>query len=182
MHTQSNYTKSLLNLFLALLIVSGITCKTTDKIFTFTIYNESNISLGANSPINVPLEIATPDVTTNSSQQFENNNSDAEHVKDIKIKTLFLTITNPSTKTFDFLKSIHIYISTNSSDEIELAYNNDVQSTAQTIELTTKKDKLDHYMKSKTFNLRTTYTTKKLLTETVDIKVNSAFLVTAVTR
>ena len=45
-------------------------------------------------------------VTTNSSAEFENNKTKASLVKDVKIRSLKLSITDPSDKTFTFLKSI----------------------------------------------------------------------------
>ncbi|WP_291249084.1 hypothetical protein [Flavobacterium sp.] len=49
------------------------------------------------------------------------------------MKELKLTITDPSKKTFRFLKSIHLYISTDANDEIELAYLDDINSSSNTL-------------------------------------------------
>jgi hypothetical protein len=57
-------------------------------------------------------------------------------VKDVKLSELKLTITDLADKTFCFLKSIHLYISTDANDEIELAYLYDINSTANTLNLT----------------------------------------------
>jgi hypothetical protein len=91
------------------------------------------------------MSFLTPEVTTNSSAEFENNNTKADLVKDVKLKELTLTITDPTAKTFSFLKSIHLYISTDSNDEIELAFKDDINSTSSTITLTTTAAKLDKY-------------------------------------
>jgi hypothetical protein len=53
----------------------------------------------------------------------------------VRLKELTVTITDPANKTFSFLKSIRLYISTD-ADEIELAYKDDINSTSNTLTLT----------------------------------------------
>jgi len=79
-------------------------------------------------PFSLPFEIPTPDITTNSEQELNNNNTKANLVKDVSLEELKLTIVSPSGKTFSFLKSVHIYISTNDDDEVELAYKDNIES------------------------------------------------------
>lgn len=90
------------------LACSSISCKKIADLLTFTIATESDLTIGTSSPVNIPLDILTPGVTTNSSQQFENNNSAANLVKEIKLKSLDLDIISPTGKTFSFLESVHI--------------------------------------------------------------------------
>src|SRR5687767_5075096 len=97
-------------------------CKEVEKLLTFTITDETEFTVESSSPLNLPIEIVTPTVTTNSNQKFENNNTKASLVKDIKLTELRLTVTNPTGKTFSFMRSVHIYISTDQNNEIELAY------------------------------------------------------------
>jgi hypothetical protein len=92
---------------------------------------------------------------------------------------LALTITSPSDKTFSFLKSIEIYISADGEDETKLAWNNEVQSDAQSIELETTTQALDRYVKKSSYKLRTEVTTRESLTQSVDIKIDFTFQVTA---
>lgn len=174
--TQRN---TLFVLFLSCLFIGFYSCKKIDEILTFTISNESNITINSSTPINLPVNIPSSNITTNSSQQFQNNNTDAAHVKDIRLKNLQLTITNPSNQTFAFLQSIHIYISTTSTDEIELAYLDNISTTVNTIALIPTQEKLDGYLKASSFNLRTTIITKQILTQNTDIKIDSKFNVTA---
>ena len=175
-------SKKIYNLLLSLLILAITTlfsCKKVDELLTFQISNESAATISRTNPLNLPFNVITPNVTTNSSQQFQNNNSNVNKVKDIKLKNLKLTITNPTTQTFSFLKSIRLYISTNTSNEIEIAYLEDINSTASVIELTTTEAKLDEYIKADKFSLRMSVVTKQNLTQDVDIKINSIFNVTA---
>lgn len=165
-----------LSLFLSLLVTS---CNAIDDLLTFTISNETSIEIKSTSPINLPSEIVTPDVTTNSSSEFNNNKTKASLVKDVKLKSLQLVITSPDGKTFTFLKSIHLYISTNDSDEIELAYQDNINSTSNTIDLISTNAQLDKYIKADKYKLRTQVTLKETLTKDVTIKADMKFRVTA---
>jgi hypothetical protein len=161
--------------FLAL----GGSCKKIDQLLTFTISNESSFTISATGPVNLPIDFLMPNNTTNSSEAFTNNNTDASHVKNIYLKSLQLTITSPSNQTFNFVKSIHIYISTDSSNEIELASLDDIPQNVNTIALTPTSAALDKYVKASTYNLRTEVVTDQGLTQDVDVNVDSKFQVTA---
>lgn len=165
-----------LSLFLALFISS---CDAVDDLLTFNISNQTSITIENSSPINLPSEIITPEVTTNSSAEFKNNNTDTDRVKDVKLKSLQLIIENPEDKTFTFLKSIHLYISTTDSDEIELAYQDNINSTSNRLDLICTDKKLDQYIKGDSYKIRTQVTMKESLTQDVTIKADMTFRVTA---
>jgi hypothetical protein len=160
-------------------ILSILSCNTLDKLLTFSINNETEFTINSGFIVNSPLEVATPDVTTNSTSTFSNNNTRADLVKDVKLQSLTLTIINPTDKTFSFLKSVHLYISTNSNDEIELAYADNIQSTANNISLTCTTQNLDSYIKAPDYKIRTQVTTRETLTQDVTIRANMNFSVVA---
>lgn len=163
----------------SLILLLTIACSEVDKLLTFTISEETSFKIGMGTSLNTPFEVPTPDVTTNSSAEFKNNNTRADLVKNVKLKELKLTITDPVDKTFSFVKSVHMYISTNSSDEIELAYQDNISSTSNTINLTCTSQKLDNYIKASSFKIRTSVTTKETLSKEVTVKANMNFEVTA---
>ncbi|TDW52442.1 hypothetical protein EV144_1011132 [Flavobacterium sp. 270] len=165
-----------LSLFLAVLVSS---CSAVDDLLSFTISNQASIKIKSTSPINLPSEIITPDVTTNSSTEFANNKTKANLVKDVKLRSLQLTIDSPSGKTFTFLKSIHLYISTTNSDEIELAYQDNINSSMNTIDLICTDKRLDQYIKADSYKIRTQVTLKETLTQDVTVKAAMKFKVTA---
>ncbi len=169
-------TKVILSVFL----IATLFMFSCDKLLTFDISDNTNITIDANPfPFESPVEIPTPDVTTNSESEFAQNDTKVDLVKEIILKRLALTITSPSDKTFSFLKSIEIYISADGEDETKLAWNNDVQSDAKSIELETTSEALDRYVKKDSYKLRTTVTTRETLTQSVDIKIDFTFQVTA---
>ena len=126
-----------------MLIVTG--CNDVEDLLTFHFSDRTQIRIESASPLNLPIEIITPAITSNSQQQFENNNTKAELVRDVKLEQLNLTLTSPSGKSFSFLKSIRIFISTNESNEIELASLDNISSPTGTLELIPTSQKLDVY-------------------------------------
>ena len=163
----------------AAILFSISSCKKIEDLFPFTVNVENNFTVPASGPLNIPFDILTPQVTTNSSQQFQNNNTDINKIRDIKLKKVDLQIINPPGKTFNFLQSVHIFISTDATDEIELAYLDNISTSATSISLNTTAERLDKYVKAPSYRLRTKIVTKQTLTQDVEIKNLCQFQVTA---
>jgi hypothetical protein len=177
---QMSKIMTLKKLMIGLIVAALVsTCKDAEKLLTFRINDSTSIRIESSSPLNLPLGIPTPAVTSNSQQQYENNNTSKNLVKDVQLEELKLTITDPPSKTFSFLKSIHIYISTDQSDEIELASLENVSTNVNVVNLTPTKEKLDVYAKAPSYSLRTEVETDEALTQPVDIQVDLRFVVTA---
>tara|TARA_R110000868_G_scaffold1781_2_gene14220 strand:+ start:224 stop:751 length:528 start_codon:yes stop_codon:yes gene_type:complete len=164
---------------ICLLTLFVFSCSVIDNLLTFTVSNQTEFKIASNFPLNVASGIVTPDVPTNSSAEFDNNNTKANLVKDVKLKELKLSITDPTNKTFSFLKSIHIYISTDANDEVELAYLDNISATTNTITLTPTSEKLDKYIKASSYKLRTEAVIKESLTTDITVKADMKFRVTA---
>ena len=169
----------ILPIILLTVAVIASSCKKLDNLLTFYIPLETEITIENNTGINLPFEIPTPDITTNSDKEFKNNNTKTDLVKNVSLEELKLTIVSPSDITFSFLKSVHIYISTNSDDEVVLAYKEDIDSDAKSIELTPTNNKLDKYIKAESYKLRTKVVTRETLTKDITVKINMKFKVTA---
>ena len=82
-------------------------------------------------------------------------------------------------KTFTFLKSIRLYISTDGTDEIELAYSDDINATSNSIELACTSQKLDKYIKAPSYKIRTKAVIKETITKDVTVKCDMKYKVTA---
>jgi hypothetical protein len=166
-------------LSIATVIVLITSCNVIDDLLTFTIDNQTTFKIESGFPLGTAFNVITPDVTTNSSSTFENNNTKAELVKDVKLSELKLTITDPTNKSFSFLKSIHLYISTDANDEIELAYLDEINSTSNVLNLTCTMQKLDKYIKASSYKIRTKAVIKESLTQDITVKSDMKFKVTA---
>lgn len=161
-------------------VIGILACEEVDKLLTFHISDRTSITIESSaSPILLPIQIPTPEVTSNSQQQYENNNTTASLVKDVKLEQLKLTITDPPSQTFGFLKTIRIYISSDESPEIELASAENIAANSNIVELVPTTEKLDTYIKASSYNLRTEVTTDETFTESVDVQVDLKFAVTA---
>ena len=170
-------TKIYLSIVTVLLLITS--CNVIDDLLTFSIDNQTTFKIESGFPLGTAFNVVTPDVTTNSSSTFENNNTKAELVKDVKLTELKLTITDPSNKSFSFLKSIHLYISTDANDEIELAYLDEINSTSNTINLTCTSQKLDKYIKASSYKIKAKAVIKESLTQDITVKSDMKFQVTA---
>ena len=164
---------------LTILSLSIISCNAVDKLLTFTISNSTTFKVPSGGLLNSPFEVVTPEVTTNSSSEFKNNNTRTDLVKDVRLNELKLSITSPANMTFSFLKSVHMYISTDANDEIELAYQDNINSTTNTINLTCSSEKLDKYIKAPSYKIRTKIVTKEANSNDIEVKADMKFKVTA---
>ena len=171
--------KNTLFTVISILFLTIVSCSQVDDLLTFTITNEASFDIKSGSIINSPIEVATPDVTSSATKEFENNNTNKNLVKDVKLQELTLSITNPTDKNFSFLKSVHLYISTTADDEIELAYQDEINSTSNVINLICTTEKLDQYIKAPSYKIRTKVITKETLTKDITVKANMKFKVTA---
>lgn len=162
---------------MALVSLSG--CDKVDDLLVFTISDQTVLTIESASPLDLPFEIPTPDITTNSSQEFENNDTRTDLVKDIKLEEIVLTITNPSGKNFSFLKAIYVYVSTDETNEILLASLDNISASINTIVLVPTAEKLDQYVKASSYKLSTSVVTRETLTQNIDVQVNLKFKVTA---
>jgi hypothetical protein len=168
-------TKLVLASLVLLVLAAG--CK--KLAVNFSVKHQTNFRVETNSPLNLPFESATPDVTTNSSQDFQNNNTSSNLIKEVKLQELKISITNPTTKTFSFLKSVKLFISLNGTEEMELASLDNISATSQSILLTTTDQNLVQYLKASKYSIRTQVVTKETITQPVDIRTDLTFRVKA---
>ena len=153
-------------------------CKKLSNLLTFEISNSENIKIPASGILTVPIISPVP-VTMNSEESFENNNTRANLVKDVVLKKLTLTITDPAAENFNFLKSIRIYIGTDNNDKVPLASLDNIPMGVSTIELISDNSKLDKYVKASSYKLYTEVEIKSNITKELNVRADSKFKVTA---
>ncbi|MCF8309088.1 MAG: hypothetical protein K9I68_08775 [Bacteroidales bacterium] len=164
----------------AVLSLVVISCDKVDELLTFTFNNEKKFTIENQYGADVPFTVPTPDITTNSSQEFKNNNTASDLVKDINLTQMTLTIKSPDDFTFSFLKSLRIYISTDEEDETEIAFRDDIPEDATSIEMETYGDKdLSPYVKGDTYELRFEAVTREAFAQDVTIKAEMEYKVRA---
>lgn len=163
-------------LFFALVAVA---CEKVDDLLTFYIEEEETITVESHFPIGALVPLTPVTVTTNSEETFKNNKTRAELVKDVTLNRLTLSITEPATENFDFLKKIEIYISSEGKDEVKIAYLDQVPANATTLNLKSTNTKLDEFIKGETYSIRTKAELAKPVSEDITIKADMRFKVTA---
>lgn len=170
----------ILIIIVPIVFLAIFSCSKVKDLLTFTVNDTSEVVIESNIlPFSLPFEIWLPPITTNSEEEFANNNTSTKLVKDVYITHLDLEIVSPSNKTFSFLKSIIIYISTDSGNEIELARKENIASTDKILNMNVTSERLDTYIKSSVYKLRTEVVLRETLTQDVTLGVDMSFKVTA---
>ncbi|SHI37150.1 hypothetical protein SAMN02745146_0677 [Hymenobacter daecheongensis DSM 21074] len=169
----------LLAVVLLLLLIGTFSCKKINELLTFEISDTQSFKIPATPLISsIPVVLPVP-VTNRASETFSNNNTRADLVKDVKLSKLTLTITDPTTENFDFLKSIKISIGTDQNDKVVMAFLDDVPRGAQSIELTSTNTPLDKYIKAPNYTLYTEVAVRAATTKEITVKEETRFKVTA---
>lgn len=165
---------------LFIIILASITfgCKTKFTQF-FMDYN-SEATIPATSPVDVPFDIYTPDQTTNSSHEFQVNDTRKDKIEKITLDELVITIISPEGETFSFLKDISIYISADGIPEKLVAYKHNIDnSVGATINFDETKEDLQPYVKADNFTIRLETVTDEIITNDIDVNIYTNFFVDA---
>lgn len=161
-----------------LLTFVGTACDAIDDLLTFYIDEDATIVVDSSFPIGL-APVLPVTVTTNSEDTFKNNKTRAELVKDVTLDKLTLSITEPEGQNFDFLSKIEIYISSEGSDEVKLAYLENIPKGVNEITLNSTNAKLDEFIKGDSYTISTKATLAKPVAQDTNIKANMRFKVTA---
>ena len=155
-------------------------CDQLDKLTQFDVDYDTSVTISSTVGLDVPFEIATPEVTTNSESEFEVNDTRKDLIEEITLKNLSLMITVPDDGNFDFLNDIEVYISADGLEEKKVAWKNNIpESIGNSMELETSDIDLQEYIKKDSFNLRVKTTTDKVITQDHEIEIHSVFHVNA---
>lgn len=171
--------KSLLFAPLLLLLLATLSCKKVDQLLTFYIDDAENIQIASSFPLGQLVPLTPVTVPTKSAETFKNNKTQADLVKDVSLNKLTLTITDPNSQNFDFLKRIEIYISAKDQPEIKLASLDQVPTGVKSITLVSSGAKLDNYIKADTYTLTTKAEIQKPISQDITVRADSRFKVTA---
>ena len=164
---------------LAVFLLLG-SCKAIKKLGQFYVSYNTQAVFPANLPVNVPLTIASPDIATNSSQVFANNNTNAKLIQNVTLSQLTLNITSPSGQTFSFLKNVSIYLSSDSLPEVEIAYKQDIPANINdTLNLDVTGVDLQAYLKASQIKIRIAGITNRITTSDINANVYAKFFVQA---
>lgn len=155
-------------------------CDRINDLTTFTYRQTTSFSIPSSSGLNLPVNLATPDMSASSSNTFSNNNTRVDLIKDVTLNSLELSITNPSDQTFRFIRSIYIYIDAEGEDEQLIAQIEDIpENVGSTLTLETTGANLNAYIKAESYNLKNQVVIREVVNRNVDILAEMEFSVTA---
>lgn len=171
---------------LSILLIASIglwCCKKIKDLLRFDIDYSTSFTIPGNQTILSGLlpPIFSPEVSANSEQTFKNEGTSANLVKEIKIKKVVLTITSPNGQTFQFLKSVTVYIAKGDGSAVKkIAFKNPVpNNVGNSLELDVDNSVLlDEYIKADKFKIKTEYEIKGT-NPTTDVRADLVFNVLA---
>lgn len=164
---------------IALFSFSG--CDKVDDLTKFDMEYNSTITIPSANLVGIGgvLNFGTPDITTNSENTFKNNNTDADLVESVKLKSMILTIDSPVGEDFSFVKSIKLFIKADGLPRRQLASKSDISNIETTLELAVDDVELREYLLKNEFSIDSEITTDEVVDQEYKINVNTVFRVDA---
>lgn len=168
------------HILLVTILLSTIFFSSCDKLTQFDIDYETEATIQSSSPINLPFNIITPEITSNSTSTFESNNTRKDLVEEILLKQLDMEITSPSNGDFSFVNEIHIYLKADGLEDVEIAYIEDIpDNVGNKISLTPVCKDFKEYIKKDQFQISIDVTTDEVITQDHVVKIYTVFAVDA---
>lgn len=157
-----------------------IGCDKIDDLTKFEIEYNQEVVIPSSTGLDLPFDVFTPDMETNSESEFEVNDTRKDLIEEIQLRKLELIITSPDGADFSFLKSIEVFISAEDLEEMRIAWLEEVpEDTGAALELNTSDMDLKEYVKKDKFNLRLNTVTDEVINQDHELDVNSTFFVDA---
>lgn len=167
-------------IFLSVIMTLVCSCNKIDELTKFDVEYTSSIIVPSSSLIDLPLDITTPETTTNSESTFENNDTRSDLVESVKLTELRLDLITPADGDFNFLNEIEIYITAEDLPEVLIASSIDIPANnSRSIELDVENVELKEYIKKDSYSLRTRTLTDETINEDHQIDVFTKFRVDA---
>lgn len=164
-------------LILLALTLAFVGCR---KLLTFHIQYQSSFVIPSTTGIDLPINLPTPDQATQSEQTFEANDTRKDLVESIVLNTLVLTITNPTGKTFSFLKSVDISIQGENLSATKIASATNIPANVGAVlNLSTTQTNIAEHIKATKFKLLVTVITDETLLQNVSVDADMDLVVEA---
>lgn len=163
---------------LIVLVLCASGCK--KKLTQFYLNYNSEVVIPSTFGQIVPISINTPAINSNSTQEFEVNNTKKKYIESIFLKEMNLIIISPTNETFSFLNSLEVFISSDNFPEKKVAFKYSIPATVgDTIICDLSDTDLQEYIKEETFDLRIATESDETIPEDVSVEIQTKFLVDA---
>jgi hypothetical protein len=143
-------------LLIAFVAVMASSCKKGELgSVSFNVKQNGTFEIPANNGILDLLEVLTPAMSSNWNGEFQNNNTNADNLREMKLKAASMTITEPAGQTWKFLEKIEVYLKADGLDEVKIAYKENIDpNIGQTLNLDVVDVDLKPYAKKDAIQLR----------------------------
>lgn len=167
-------------LIFILLPILFFSCKKLDKLTQFDLDYTTKVTVPSSLVINTPFDVPTPEVETNSSSTFSNNNTRSDLVESIVLSDMKLELTSPTTSDLSFLNEVIIYIKADGLEEKQIAIKTDIPNdVGQVLKMNVSGVELKDYLLKDKISLRVKVKTDKIISQDHDIDVKTVFRVDA---
>ena len=165
---------------LSLILLVSNSCKKIDQFTQFNMDFNNEIIIPSSTGINLPINLLTPEVETNSESTFELNDTRKELIEEIRLTSLILTLNAPNNADFSFLESISVYMNAQDLPEVEIAWEDNVPENAgNQISLNVSNEDFKDYIKKDEFSLRVNTITDEILTSDHQIDIATSYFIDA---
>lgn len=155
-------------------------CEKIDELTQFTMNFDTSVTIPSTAGVNLPLDLFTPAIETNSQSKFEVNDTRKDLVEKIVLEELKLEHQSPENGDLSFLQSIEIFIQANGFPEVRLAWKDTIpQDIGKELNLNTTADDLKDYIKQDEFELRVKTEIDETLGAEQKILIRTQFFVDA---
>jgi hypothetical protein len=169
--------KKILFILPALIFILG-SCNEFDKLTQFNMEFDQTITIPAVADLSLPLDTQIPDIESNSESKMSVNNSKKDLAEEVLLKEFKLAVNTPADGNFSFLKSIAVYLSADSLEEVKVAWLDSIpDNCGDSLILTTTTADLKDYILKDSFNFRVNTVIDKVITSEYKIDMHSVFYV-----
>jgi hypothetical protein len=166
-------------LFFSLVLVFGFFLSCRNKGVQFYLDYDAKVTVESSVPINVPFTLNTPEQETNSTFEFEVNNTRKDLIETILLENLTISIVAPDQQNFNFLNSLEVFIDAENFTEQKIAFKENIPSNVNVLECEVLDIDLQEYIKEETFSIRLNTVTDQIITNDIELNIYSNFFVDA---
>ncbi len=164
--------------FFSSLLLTG--CKKLDSLTQFKMSYETDFTVQSSTVINLPINLVSPEIDSESETTFSNNNTSKDLIELIILEGLTIDLISPTDSDFSFLNSVEIYLNAEGLNEVLVAWNNNIESDpGNRLVLETSDQDIKDYIVQEEFSLKLKTVTDEVIDEDHQLTANSAFFVDA---
>ena len=162
------------------LLISFTSCDLLSELAKFTVSYSAQFTVDKNTVINMPIDLNSGDIITDSKKTFEDNDADLDDIDEITLDKLTVRLLSPAGGDLSFGKDIVVLIGAPGKSDLILAFKNDVPAgVGSEIDLDASQSDFAEFIKLDKFFLIARVTLDETLNEDHVLEVDADFTVKA---